>query len=74
MGNHKDICLEGTALIPVNFNPCCDVFAGHVETCAFDLRYEWWEKSQQWVIRIADDAGGGGVRVRFCPHCGHQLK
>jgi hypothetical protein len=66
-------CLEGTKLVPVNFSPCCDEFAGHLSTCAYDLRYEYWKKSKTWVIAIAESAGGGGIVIRYCPHCGNKL-
>jgi hypothetical protein len=68
-----DLCLEGARRVPANFSPCCDAFEGHLETCAFDLRYEWWERSRQWVVRVADEAGGGGITIGYCPHCGHKL-
>lgn len=66
-------CLEGTRSVPDNFKPCCDMFAGHVDTCALDLRYEWWEKSGIWVIAIAESSGGGGIEIIYCPHCGAKL-
>ena len=66
-------CLEGTKLVPTGFVPCCDVLGGHTSSCAFDIRYEWWSKSGRWVIAIAQSAGGGGIEIRFCPHCGAEL-
>ncbi len=74
--NHADgtRCLEGTKRVPRSFRPCCEVFAGHVATCAHDLRYEWWPKARQWVIAIAESAGGGGISIEFCPHCGARLR
>ena len=75
MKKHTDgtECLEGTKRVPKNFKPCCDVFEGHTSTCAFDLRYEWRQKSKQWVIAISEIAGGGGISIAFCPHCGARL-
>jgi hypothetical protein len=72
---HPDgtLCLEGTSSLPPDFQPCCEVFAGHTATCAHDLRYEWWRKSRRWVIAIAESAGGGGIMIRYCPHCGTPL-
>jgi hypothetical protein len=67
-------CKEGTRKVPRNFRPCCGMFAGHVTTCDYDLRYEWWAGDRVWVITIAESAGGGGVEVRFCPHCGAELE
>ena len=64
-------CLEGTTCVPEGFTPCCEIFGGHIDTCAHDLRYECWESG--WVIRIADAAGGGGISITFCPHCGIEL-
>lgn len=73
IANHSEVCLEGTTCLPRDFEPCCVVFGSHVATCAFDLRYEWWEKSRQWVIRLAEDVGGGGIVISHCPHCGRKL-
>jgi len=50
------------------------MFAGHVDTCDYDVRYEWWKRQRFWVITIAESAGGGGVVIRYCPHCGAELK
>ncbi len=72
---HPDgtLCLEGTTSLPPDFQPCCAVFAAHTATCAHDLRYEWRPKSRQWVIAIAESAGGGGIMITYCPHCGALL-
>ena len=72
---HHDgtVCLEGTRIIPIDFNPCCEVFARHLDTCTFDIRYEYWSKSLEWVIIIAESAGGGGITIKYCPHCGSEL-
>ncbi len=67
------ICLEGTRSVPPRYRPCCEIFGGHTTTCAWDIRYEWWRKSQQWVIVIPEGLGGGGITMRFCPHCGTEL-
>ncbi|HNT78321.1 MAG TPA: hypothetical protein PKH77_25195 [Anaerolineae bacterium] len=66
-------CLEGTAYVPQDFRPCCDLFAAHTTTCVYDLRYEWWPRSRQWVIALAKAAGGGGIVIHYCPHCGARL-
>jgi len=66
-------CLEGTTSLPPDFQPCCAVFAAHTATCAHDLRYEWWPKSRRWVIALAESAGGGGIVITHCPHCGTPL-
>ena len=68
------LCKEGTRSVPPRFRTCCAVFAGHLETCDYDVRYEWWKRQRFWVISIADAAGGGGVVIRYCPHCGAELK
>ncbi len=72
---HADgtLCLEGTSRLPASFVACCDVFDGHTSTCTYDLRYEYWEKSKMWVIAIAESAGGGGIEISYCPHCGTKL-
>lgn len=66
-------CKEGTSSIPRGFVPCCAEFSGHLTTCDFDVRYEWWPKQRHWVIAIAEVAGGGGIRIAYCPHCGARL-
>lgn len=66
-------CLQGTSQLPPAFVPCCEDFAAHLTTCAFDVRYEWWSREDGWVIAIAASAGGGGIGIVFCPHCGEKL-
>ena len=66
-------CREGTARVPAPFAPCCDAFHEHVIACEFDIRYEWWQSQDTWVIVIAESAGGGGVAISYCPHCGTKL-
>ena len=58
---------------PPGFVPCCELFGGHLETCAYDIRYEWFPSTKRWVIAIAEVAGGGGIEIKFCPHCGSGL-
>lgn len=72
---HSDgtICLEGISSVPAGYVPCCETFVGHTATCAYDVRYEWWAKPRHWVIAIAESAGGGGITISFCPHCGANL-
>lgn len=76
MRSHLDgsPCKEGTRDVPENWEPCCAAFGGHVTTCEYDVRYEWWIGDAVGVIAIAASAGGGGVTIRFCPHCGHELR
>jgi hypothetical protein len=76
MRAHPDgsFCKEGTRAVPPEYEPCCPTLAGHLATCEYDLRYEWWSGDQVWVIAIADSAGGGGVVIQFCPHCGRKLR
>jgi hypothetical protein len=47
--------------VPSGFRACCAECAGHVNTCDLDIRYEWWPRSAEWVISIAESAGGGGI-------------
>lgn len=72
---HADgsVCPEGTARLPRPFKPCCETFAAHTRACFFDIRYEWWPKQRGWFTIIAPSAGGGGVAMNFCPHCGRRL-
>jgi len=74
--NHVDgtACLAGTSSLPPRYRPCCETFDGHVETCAYDLRYEWWPRQRGWVVAIAESVGGGGIAIRYCPHCGAELR
>jgi len=67
-------CLEGTRHVPRGFKACCSLFASHTTTCEHDVRYEWWQNRRTWVVVIAESAGGGGIEIRFCPHCGRRLK
>jgi hypothetical protein len=66
-------CREGTRSVPDGWLPCCEVFAGHVETCAYDLRYEFRTQANHWFVAIPESAGGGGVEIGWCPHCGSFL-
>ena len=67
-------CLEGTRSVPDGWTQCCETFGGHVESCAFDIRYEFWPAPYDgWVIVISESAGGGGTMIRWCPHCGTEL-
>src|SRR4051812_22708633 len=72
---HTDgsLCLEGTSRVPKGFHACCAAFAVHTKTCEFDIRYEWWPRPKGWYVVIAEAAGGGGVEIGFCPHCGAKL-
>jgi hypothetical protein len=67
-------CPEGTGKLPRAFAACCDAFAQHTRSCYVDLRYEWWTRSRAWFIVLAPEAGGGGIRISFCPHCGSDLR
>jgi hypothetical protein len=67
-------CKEGTRSVPSRHVACCETFAGHLSTCDLDVRYEWWPRPRQWVITIAESAGGGGIVIRYCPHCGAELQ
>jgi hypothetical protein len=66
-------CLEGIRLIPVDYKPCCELFDSHTSACTYDIRYEWWVGKNIWVIAISEQAGGGGIEISFCPHCGARL-
>jgi len=72
---HRDgsACPEGTRTIPRAFKPCCPEFGSHTLTCYHDVRYEWWPKQGGWFTVIAPSAGGGGIAISFCPHCGSRL-
>jgi hypothetical protein len=73
---HPDgsVCPEGTVRLPARFKPCCSDFFSHCSACYYDIRYEWWSSRRGWFIVIADAAGGGGIAINFCPHCGARLQ
>jgi hypothetical protein len=73
---HSDgsICPEGTQSVPKSYTACCQVFEAHTRSCYYDIRYEWWSKARAWIIIIASSAGGGGIQIDYCPHCGANLK
>lgn len=66
-------CPEGTQSVPADFRPCCAAFGARTLSCYFDIRYEWWEEHDAWFIIIDPTAGGGGLAIAFCPHCGGKL-
>jgi len=72
---HADgsICPEGPRRVPRGWKPCCTAFDARVEACFFDIRYEWWSKQRNWFTIIEPSAGGGGVAIAYCPHCGTKL-
>ena len=74
--HHADgtICLEGTSRVPKPYRPCCQAFDVQTSMCAFDVRYEWSPRQKTWVIAISESAGGGGVVITYCPHCGDKLR
>jgi hypothetical protein len=74
-GIHGDgsICPEGTARRPRPYKPCCRDFDRHTLACFFDIRYEWWPRYRGWFNIISPSAGGGGIALNFCPHCGKRL-
>ena len=77
MNTHSDgsECREGTQTVPLEFVACCDVFEQQTFACEYDIRYEWRSDLEPpvWVIAIAESAGGGGIEMDFCPHCGTRL-
>jgi hypothetical protein len=72
---HSDgtTCFEGTQMIPEDYHPCCSAFAQHTSMCDSDVRYEFWKEHDRWYIPISPMAGGGGIEIDFCPHCGRRL-
>ena len=72
---HADgsICPEGTSSAPPGFMACCEDFAQQTTSCYYDIRYEWRNDLECWLIAIPDSAGGGGIEISFCPHCGASL-
>ncbi len=67
-------CLEGTRVVPEDYIPCCDAFDYRTARCTYDIRYEYSEEYDVWVIPIVDSAGGGGIEILYCPHCGARLR
>ncbi len=66
-------CPEGTQRLPPSGALCCETFRARTFACYFDIRYEWWPEPAGWYVIIAPDAGGGGVAINHCPHCGVRL-
>ncbi len=75
MQTHTDgtACPEGTQRLPSRFRPCCPEFVARTSACYHDIRYEWWTRPRGWFIVIAGSAGGGGIAMNHCPHCGARL-
>jgi hypothetical protein len=73
---HTDgtICLEGTQRLPRRFEACCPAFLQRTLACDLDIRYEWWSGQRSWFILISPAAGGGGIAISYCPHCGVRLQ
>lgn len=67
------VCLEGTRTLPRGFTACCKDFEARTSACVHDVRYEWNETNLSWQIAISPAAGGGGLGIKFCPHCGTSL-
>jgi len=72
---HADgsICPEGTARVPRGKKICCEDFRVRTLACFFDIRYEWWPEYKGWFTLVIPSAGGGGIAMNFCPHCGQRL-
>lgn len=72
---HADgsICPEGTARVPRGKKLCCEAFKDRTLACFFDIRYEWWPEYKGWFSIVIPSAGGGGIAMNFCPHCGKRL-
>lgn len=75
---HADgsLCLEGTRKLPRGFTACCSQFEAHTAVCVYDVRYEWSGEqggAGSWQIAIPEIAGGGGLVIAHCPHCGASL-
>jgi hypothetical protein len=67
-------CPEGTQRLPPGDAPlCCEAFRARTFACYFDIRYEYWPDNAGWFVIITPDAGGGGIAINFCPHCGAKL-
>jgi hypothetical protein len=74
-GTHADgsPCPEGTQRLAPDGKICCDVFGQRTLACYFDIRYEYWPSLEGWFVIISPGAGGGGIAMQFCPHCGSKL-
>lgn len=67
-------CPEGEQRLPAAGALCCAAFTARTYACYFDIRYEYWASQQNWFIVIQPDAGGGGIAISHCPHCGTKLQ
>jgi hypothetical protein len=72
-GGHADgtPCKEGLRQLPDGFTACCSSFDFRTKACHYDIRFEWWEKQNMWVVICAD--GIAGVEIEHCPFCGKKL-
>jgi hypothetical protein len=68
------MCPEGAQRLPADGAICCNDFRERTLACFFDIRYEYWPAYAGWFVIISPDAGGGGVAINFCPHCGLKLE
>ena len=66
-------CPEGEQRLAPDGALCCAAFEARTRACYFDIRYEYWVSQGGWFIIIQPDAGGGGVAINNCPHCGARL-
>jgi hypothetical protein len=68
------LCPEGMQRLPENGRLCCNAFEARTRACYFDIRYEYWSGMKGWFVIIPPDAGGGGIAINHCPHCGARLQ
>lgn len=66
-------CPEGTQRLRPDYALCCDDFRARTLSCYFDVRIEYWAEYEGWFVIIAPSAGGGGIAINYCPHCGARL-
>lgn len=59
--------------MPNDFSACCEAFEAQTNSCYYDIRYEWDSEGNEWCIAIPESAGGGGILISYCPHCGACL-
>jgi hypothetical protein len=76
MKTHLDgsICLEGTQRIKPRTKFCCERFEHHTWACEYDIRFEYWSRRGSWYTIVPEAAGGGGIKMKFCPFCGARLQ
>ncbi|MEW6619280.1 MAG: hypothetical protein AB1422_08095 [bacterium] len=53
------------------FEHCCKMMNFHINH--EDKIIQYWSKFREYVIKIPEVLGGGGLVMNYCPWCGKKL-